>query len=218
MIQFDNAIKYFSRTILTELNLQAYCYCAGGCIRDYFSVGKLTSDIDIYFSSETDFEIIKNYLINSEIETYMDDEQKMTNKKEKAIVLYENPNVIKVKYKGKIFDLVRSLYAAPKDCIAQFDFTVACAAIDLKEVYTHETFFIDLGKRQLMINALPFPLSTMWRMQKYIKKGYVICKGEMLKLAKAVSALSLNKEEDKPTIEIINSQMSEDSSLFMGFD
>ena len=42
---------------------------------------------------------------------------------------------------------------------------------------------MDLAKRSLVINSLPYPLSTVQRMQKYIKKGYTICNGGLLEIA-----------------------------------
>ncbi len=218
MVQFENAVKFFNKVILTELNRKAYCFVAGGCVRDYFSIARISSDIDIYFTSEIDFKVVKDYLLNHTLETYVEDGNTISNPKEKATLIFENNNATRIKYKGRIYDLVSSLYEQPKECISKFDFTVSCAAVDPKQVYVHDAFFIDLSKRQLMINALPFPLSTMWRTQKYIKKGYTICKGETLKLAKAISKLNLNEEGENVAVEILDSNMSEDSLNFIGFD
>lgn len=217
MVQFENCIKYFGRIILNELSLVGYCFVAGGCVRDYFSEAKLTSDIDVYFNSEIDFLKIKDYLLNQTKEAYLDGEEKKTRPKEKAIILYENEKVVKVKYKNKVIDLVFSLYENPQNCIDKFDFTVSCAAVDLKQVYHHPTFFIDLAKRQLMINSLPFPLSTLWRLQKYIKKGYTICRGEMLKLSQAIGTVTAPNITNETTTPL-DSVMSGDGDVFIGFD
>jgi len=174
-------------------------WVGGGCVRDYFSVGKLTSDIDLYFSCEEDYLKAKKYLVEQsivKIETE-EDGKTIVNKfpKPKAKIVFENDNVTKVIYKGRQFDLVRKYFPNASETIKEFDFTVCCAAVDIHNVYTHETFFIDLSKRQLMLNKLPFPLSTMWRMQKYIQKGYFMCSGEMLKLSKAIGELQTNTTE-----------------------
>jgi len=132
--------------------------------------------------------------------------------------MVKGKEIVKVKYKGREYDLVKKYFTDASTCIAEFDFTVCSAAVDLKEVYTHETFFIDLAKRQLMINKLPYPLSTMWRMQKYIQKGYYMCSGEMLKLSKAIGALQTNTPEgESANIEL--QPMSEGGSpRFLTFD
>ena len=69
-----------------------------------------------------------------------------------------------------------------------------------------------------MINKLPFPLSTMWRMQKYIQKGFYMCSGEMLKLSKAIGELQTNtKEGEESAIEL--QPMSEGNEpIFLTFD
>lgn len=204
-------------------------WVAGGCVRDYFSIGKLTSDIDIFFPSEEDYKKAKAYLCESKTRNVTRTEPASNPEaddkiiievidKELATVLFENDNVTKVKYRSRHFDLCRKYFPSPELSIAEFDFTVSCAAVDLGKVYTHDSFFIDLAKRQLMINKLPFPLSTMWRMQKYIKKGFYMCSGEMMKLSKAIGALQTNTEEgEKANIEL--QPMSEGGELrFLTFD
>lgn len=206
MVQLDNCVKYFNRLILDELKGICMTWVAGGCVRDYFSIGKLTSDIDLFFTCEEDYLKCKNYLClgatrkvqRTEPATHPDADDKIiieTIDKSLAKVTFENDNVTKVIYNGRHFDLVKKYFPAPTESMMAFDFTVCCAAVDNGRVYMHETFFIDLAKRQLMINQLPFPLSTMWRMQKYIKKGFCICSAEMLKLSKAIGGLQTNTPE-----------------------
>lgn len=207
MVQLDNCVKYFNRVILDELKPVCITWAAGGCVRDYFSIGKLTSDIDLYFPDEDNFLKAKKYLTEqAEIKTEREEDGKLvveTKAKPLAVQYFENDNVVMVKYRGRKFDLIKKFFPSPEMTITEFDFTVCCAAVDSGKVYTHETFFIDLAKRQLMINKLPFPLSTMWRMQKYIQKGFYMCSGEMLKLSKAIGALQTNTEEgEKANIEL----------------
>jgi len=222
MIQLENCIKYFNRLILDELKPVCMTWVAGGCVRDYFSIGKLTSDIDLYFPDEHNYERCRKYLMEAEtrvIKEMVDDKEVEKHiPKHKAVKYFENDNVVMVKYNGRKFDLVKKYFPSPETTITEFDFTVCCAAVDSGKVYTHETFFIDLAKRQLMINKLPFPLSTMWRMQKYIKKGFYMCSGEMLKLSKAIGGLQTNTEEgEKANIEL--QPMSEGGGpRFLTFD
>lgn len=222
IIQFENCVKFFSKQILDELKDVCITWVAGGCVRDYFSVGKLTSDIDLYFTCEEDYIKCKKYLVEQSIVTVSKEEDGKTviNKfpKPKAKIIFENDNVTKVIYKGRPYDLVRKYFPSAAETIKEFDFTICCAAVDIHNIYTNETFFIDLAKRQLMINKLPFPLSTMWRMQKYIQKGYYMCSGEMLKLSKAIGELQTNtKEGEESAIEL--QPMSEGNEpRFLTFD
>lgn len=222
LLQFENCVKYFSKQILDELKDVCITWVGGGCVRDYFSVGKLTSDIDLYFTCEEDYLKCKKYFVELTTVTVSKEEDGKTIvtkfPKQKAKVIFENDNVTKIIYKGRPFDLVRKYFPSASETIKEFDFTVCCAAVDIHNVYTHETFFIDLAKRQLMINKLPFPLSTMWRMQKYIQKGYYMCSGEMLKLSKAIGELQTNtKEGEENAIEL--QPMSEGNTpRFLTFD
>jgi hypothetical protein len=93
--------------------------------------------------------------------------------------------------KHKIQLVGQHFFTSPQETISMFDFTVCCAAVDKNQLYTHETFFMDLAGRKLVINRLPFPLSTMQRMQRYIKKGYTICNGGLLEIAEAIQEIDL---------------------------
>lgn len=226
ILQFDNCVKYFTKQILGELKDICITWVAGGCVRDYFSIGKLTSDIDLYFSCEEDYLKCKKYLVEQKTrriittEPTQGDDKKIVTITDKPLakILFENDNVTKVSYKGRPYDLVRKYFPSASETINEFDFTVCCAAVDIHNIYTHDTFFIDLAKRQLMINKLPFPLSTMWRMQKYIQKGFYMCSGEMLKLSKAIGELQTNtKEGEESAIEL--QPMSEGNEpIFLTFD
>lgn len=178
MIQIDNCNRYFRNLILQELHSYStpiQCWVAGGALKSYF-LGENPTDIDLFFPDNNEFQ--RGIL-------HFRDYEEMKGGKE-AKIIFENDNVIKYKYKGKIFDLVKKHFKDPQETINQFDFTVTCAATDGDKFYQHPSFFIDLAKKQLMVNNLPYPLSTMWRMQKYMLKGYRMCKEEMLKVAQAL--------------------------------
>lgn len=222
IVQLENCVKYFSKTILDELKEVCITWVGGGCVRDYFSVGKLTSDIDLYFTCEEDYLKCKKYFVEQNTITVSKEEDGKTIvtkfPKQKAKVIFENDNVTKIIYKGRPYDLVRKYFPSASETIKEFDFTVCCAAVDIHNVYTHETFFIDLAKRQLMINKLPFPLSTMWRMQKYIQKGYYMCSGEMLKLSKAIGELKTNTKEGEENAIDLQPMSEGGSPRFSTFD
>ena len=222
IVQLENCIKYFSKQILDELKEVCITWVGGGCVRDYFSVGKLTSDIDLYFTCEEDYLKCKKYFVEQNFVTVSKEEDGKTIvtkfPKQKAKIIFENDNVTKIIYKGRPYDLVRKYFPSASETIKEFDFTVCCAAVDIHNVYTHETFFIDLAKRQLMINKLPFPLSTMWRMQKYIQKGYYMCSGEMLKLSKAIGKLQTNTPQGEENAIDLQPMSEGGSPRFLTFD
>ncbi len=188
MEQLDRCVSYFDNLILGELLGQAgcgrNCWIAGGALRDFFSYGYPHSDIDIYFSDEYELERAKEYF-----------NEKVWNN-EGAELIGDFTNSIDYRYKKHHFQLIKIYFPGPQETIDNFDFTVCCAAVDTVEVIHHDTFFIDLAARKLVINSLPKPLSTMQRMQKYIKKGFTICNGGLLALAKAIATIDFDNVDE----------------------
>lgn len=205
MIQFDKAVERHNKLILTELKEAGInCWIAGGAIRDYFSSSKVT-DYDLFFPNQTEYDKAKAYFTSKDAE-----------------VKWESDNGMKVRYNGKTFDLVKKFFSSPEESIQNFDFTVCMLAVDTEKVYHGETTFIDLSKRQLMLNKLPFPASTLSRAFKYYKKGYVMCAGEMRKLVEAIQKMPIVTNQKEKTENTGNQNDSEenrssmDDALFFG--
>lgn len=167
------ALDFFQRNVFHRLS-GVRCWVAGGSVRDYFSGGMIQDDFDIFFPDRESFEKALDIL-----------------KKTKGIKSgFQSPAIANFQDGWHKLQLVSShFFSSPEDTIARFDFTVCCAAITTKDVFVNETFFEDLASRSLVINALPYPLSTMERMQKYIRKGYHICNGGLLEIAKAIKSM-----------------------------
>lgn len=174
--QIKNCMNRFKRVL--DL-FDVPCWIVGGAIRSYLSGGS-KSDIDVCFRTIEDFEKAKEKIMN--------------NKEIDAKVIYDGTNVLKLSTRIGLVDLVKKIFHSPVACIAQFDFTVICVAINKDPFYfvCHEMFFIDLASRRLVINALPFPLSTLQRLQKYIQKGFTICNGGLFDIARAIQRLNLD--------------------------
>lgn len=201
MIQLDNAVERFGKIILNELKeVGVNCWVAGGSLRDYFSGLNVKTDYDLFFPNESEFEKAKVYF-----------------KSKKCEIKWESDNGMKVIHNGKTFDLVKKFFPTPLESINAFDFTVSMFAVDINKVYYGESSFIDLSKKQLMINKLPFPASTLSRAFRYYKKGYSMCKGEMKKLVEAIQGM---KKQDEGSQDAIDSPPSGDNgdTFFFGFD
>lgn len=104
---------------------------------------------------------------------------------------------MKIEYNGRKYDLVKKWFKTPQETIDAFDFTVSMIAIDTNRVYVGETTFIDLSKRQLIINKITYPASTMSRAFRYYKKGYYMCQGEMKKIVESIQSMELTIEDDE---------------------
>lgn len=178
--QLHSCVAYFTHLFFKHL-VDINVWIAGGALRDWFETGKLTeSDIDFFSNTRTD--LCKTLLV--------------LRKKYKFRVFAINKRVIKgwctIGGKNVKVDLIKILFDNPEHTIDQFDFTVCCWAVDRNKVVYHPSAPFDLLHKRLVINNLPFPLSTFQRMQKYLKRGYWICNGGMLEIAKAMGQVDFS--------------------------
>jgi len=182
MIQQEKYILNKFKYIFEDLNIKdVKFWIAGGCLRSLFSGEKLKSDIDLFFPTKDEWDKLYNRFIEKNIK-----------------VILKNKNTIKLLYKSKYnIDFVKKYFKDEKETIENFDFTVCSVALNInkEQFFYHKTFFIDLSARKLVINSLPYPLSTLQRLQKYIFKGYSACNGTLLEIAKAISKLDLDDPE-----------------------
>lgn len=212
-IQFKNAVKAFNKIILREIKEATTidCWVAGGAVRDYFLGKPIQYDIDLFFKSKSDSDRVVSYLKTCGGE-----------------VTWESDNGMKIRYGKYVFDIVKKYFPSPQFTINQFDFTVSMFAVDGNRVYFGETSFVDLAKKQLMINQLPYPASTLRRAFKYHLKGFRICAGETRKLIEAIHNMepelifgsnrnNMPNELREGINNVLNDQSSGDS-LFNGID
>lgn len=182
----------------------APCWIAGGALRRFFALERRSSDIDLFFPNE---------------EARVEWRTGLTALEGGFAQTFENENVERVTKGGVRIDLVKKFFPSAEHTIMSFDFTVACAAVTRDNIVLHDDFFIDLAARRLAINALPFPESTLWRMQKYIRNGYSVCPDAIRALAAAMKGEApvppLGTETDEP-LTVMSSGSS--SSPFLGID
>lgn len=176
MQQIDNCINYFNKIFLDQFKDYNF-FIAGGCIRDYFMFGYTKSDIDVFFKNQEDYDKMDNYLTGKDI-------------------ISDTKNAKMIKYGKYKIHLIKRFFNSAQEGIDNFDYTVCCAAIEKGQLITHESFFIDLASRRLVINKLLYPLSSMERMQKYFKKGFTICNGGILEIAKALKNIDFEKTNE----------------------
>ena len=203
MVQFDNAVKRFRSLILDELAANGItCWIAGGSVRDYFMAVDSTPDFDIFFPSAIEYKLAVGYLADHMAE-----------------LMWESDNGAKYAYNGRTFDLIKKYFASPEDTINAFDFTVSMFAVDNERVYSGESSFIDLAKRQLMINKITYPASTINRAFKYCKKGFSICNGEHKKMIEAIQLIGAPMvDATSTTIGEEDVYSSFDNGYFTGID
>jgi hypothetical protein len=203
MTQLTNAVERYGKIILDEMkDAGIKTWMAGGALRDYFMATKITTDYDMFFPNDIEYEKAKTFF-----------------KTKGAEIKWESDNGMKVKYNGRIFDLVKKFFESPQSTIDAFDFTVSMFAVDFERVYYGETTFIDLAKRQLMINKITYPASTLSRAFRYYKKGFSMCQGEMKKLVEAIQDMTKEpKIEHQEGSENPPSGDSGVGTFFLGID
>lgn len=200
MIQLDNAVSRYGKIILTDLkDAGIICWLAGGALRDYFMGIVIKTDYDIFFPNEDEYNRAKKFF----------------SLKDGVEIKWESDNGMKVLYNKRTFDLIKKFFPTPQDTIDAFDFTVSMFAVDTDKVYHGETSFIDLSKRQLMINKITYPASTLSRAFRYYKKGFSICLPEMKKIIEAIQAMPKEQEQSQDENNI---NQSSGDNMFRGID
>ena len=185
----EHLIEYNKRSELVDgLAMDMpYFWIAGGFLRDFFTDDEV-SDIDLFFSNEgsleTLFKIIKSCYPN-------------------AIVTFQNDKVFKIVVEAKNrkikLDLIKYYFADPVQCIEAFDFTIAMLAVDITgNVYYDERAPFDIAKKRLVVNNIRYPISTLQRFYKFVKRGYVACNGTMLEIAKSMKDVDFEDKNQNP--------------------
>ena len=214
----ENCIKFFSELILDELATtitekpipvdgvhpvmnakKTDVWVAGGSVRAWFASERIY-DIDLFFSDEA----IRNFALKYILE-------------KGGELVYENGNVDKVKYNDHIFDFCKKYYGDAEDCISEFDYTVSQAAVTVDDFVCDDRFFMDLASKRLAFNKITYSASTLYRFQKYVRKGYWMCKGEMVKL---IQALQLDETDfsEEAAEEAIEDHSDSGTNPFPGID
>lgn len=174
-----SSIVYFNNLILKELkDNRINCWVAGGVLRDYFSDKPSNSDCDIFFSNINDFNKAKNYL-----------------KSKGATTIWESENGMKINYNDNTYDLVKIFTNNPSETINRFDFTISMFATDGKKLYYGNSSLKDLKDRQLVINKISNPLSTLKRVLKHYRKGFTMSADETKKLYATLNELPFENDD-----------------------
>ena len=154
-----------------DFMIERNLYVAGGACRDIFAGLGGVSDIDIYGYS------IKDVVDAAEAWIPICD----------GSIFAKTGNAITIKAgDGKIFQFITAITGIPESVIKQFDFTVCMCAYDpgISVYIMHKDFLPDLAARQLIVNPCAnYPLASIMRIPKYLKKGFSISGIETVKLS-----------------------------------
>jgi hypothetical protein len=184
----DNVIKFFENYIFLELPSDVDAWVAGGALRDFFLYGcvKSGTDIDIFTTNQANYDKIVAELLN-----YYDKQKES----EFAITLTHKED------DDKIVQVIKKFHETPEQCISNFDLLCCCAFVrkawwDGQPVdspglvacaygdYVPEFFDDNYTKTLNFLKLNENPNTTLYRIQKYIKKGYSITDENILTMIK----------------------------------
>jgi hypothetical protein len=177
-------------------------FIAGGFVRDTYSRTK-PRDLDLYVTDNRQWNNFSKQLTDG------------------GWIRYES-NAITVSWTrgDRLVQLVRTSRTSV-ECIARFDLTVCCAAVDISDGKSIclESFVADVDSRRLKIHQPAFPVDTLRRVARFMSDGYSIASSEIDKLhglivaeLHRVGARAFRPEEAYS--QQVNDRCSDDSVAF----
>lgn len=179
--------EYHKQAILNyfeKVDVPEGVYLSGGALTSMFS-GQPVHDLDVYFRSS---EALSQFLENNELFIQSATDKALT-------CTIRTAQYSSVTIQCIYFDY----FEKAEDIFESFDFTVNMAAFDFdtKTFVFHDEFFKDLAMKKLVFNPKTcFPIVSMMRTQKYIKRGYTISNKDFRKIIFEVNKLDLSTKEN----------------------
>ena len=155
-------------------------YVAGGALTSIFT-SRPINDFDLYFTSDA--------LMQKALTAV---------KKDAGEGTIETDCAYSFKLDGKRYQIIKIYTGTPKDVIAKFDFTVCQAAWSEQDKFTFgDGFFHHLAQRRLVVNVgTEFPISTLFRVRKYLRRGFTLSGIESIKLGLAIQKLEIKTTKE----------------------
>lgn len=166
------------------------CYLAGGALTSIFT-NKEVNDLDIYFPTKT-----KMFRFVSEMFKPTSYGLSEMGQFECIATAITDKSIV---CKDRVQLVIADTFKTPQDIFDCFDYTINMAAYSFatEEFTFHPKFFEHLAQRKLVFNTgTRFPLVSLFRVDKYTKRGYSISKQELSKLCLAINKLKLESWED----------------------
>lgn len=153
-------------------------FVAGGAIASVFSSSRI-NDFDLFFKTKTDLD----YTLLT------------ISRDEKTI---ETDSALSVIDEGHRVQLIKVITGTPEEVIKSFDFTICQAAYDFESGFIFgPEFFLHLAQRRLVFNiSAEYPICSLYRLQKFIKRGFQFSGIDAIKLGLRIQALRLATVED----------------------
>jgi len=155
-------------------------YVAGGAVMAAFS-GVPSADLDLF----TEFAVTTEALI----------EHIRASGCTPALV---TPAATTFRIDGCLVQCIQKVHGEPHDVLELFDFTIISAAYRPADraFILHDDFLRDLAARRLIYIPGDYPISSLWRIKKYLARGFKIPATELIRLALTIHGIKLETYED----------------------
>jgi hypothetical protein len=155
---------------------------AGGAITSIFT-GQKIRDYDLYFHCADDLRLFEHSLVA----------------RTKASPVFVTDHATTYRCEGNTFQLVKVVFGSAAEVFDKFDFTVCMGAYSCGEdTFTLQTHFIQHNSQRKLVfhKGTLFPICSMVRTVKYMRRGYTMTGVERIRIAMAVSRLQLTSWQD----------------------
>jgi hypothetical protein len=157
-----------------ELMDEHGAFVAGGAITSVFSSEKI-NDLDLFFRSADK--------LQSALASVPSDQKTVDTESALSFVA-----------DGRRIQLIRVLTGTPEDVIRSFDFTICQGAFSEETGFVLGSSFLHhLAQRRLVFNlAAEYPICSLYRARKFIRRGYHFSGIEAIKLGLKIQNLKLS--------------------------
>ena len=173
---------------------------SGGAITSTFNNVKV-NDLDFYLQNESDSGRFHDFMKKCGLKAACVTENAVT---------YVRNGTGKQKY---YVQLVSAFSGSPEEIFSTYDFTVCCGAFSFAkaEFELHPRFLSDnISKRLVYIGGSKFPLCALYRVRKYLDKGYTVTGGTLVHIGLCATKLNINTYGD------LKQQLRGVDTMFLG--
>lgn len=161
---------------------------AGGALRNCIDPDDTICDYDLFFTDLAKVDTVRDYFEGLYYDLIF-----VCPKGE--LYTYINADGVKVQL------ITKKVYSSAEEIAMAFDICACCASWDGNVVHKHERFVFDNLNKLININKIEFPVASMKRIAKYIKKGFHLTPEASLKFVSLVNGITLTEDNTRMYVD-----------------
>ena len=154
---------------------------AGGALRYCIDPDDTICDYDIFFTNLDKVKEVREYLEGLYYNLIFECPKG-------ELYTYINEDKVKVQL------ITKKAYSSAEEMALAFDICACCASWDGEQVHKHNRFVFDNLNKLININKIEFPVASMKRIAKYIKKGFHLTPEASLDFVTLVNQMQLTED------------------------